>query len=42
VQVSAATGDNDKASVSTLSAEQDRRAWRVASDLARSLNRLRR
>ena len=42
VLVSTATGDEDKASVSTLSAEQHRRAWRVASDLARSLTRLRR
>jgi hypothetical protein len=40
VQVSAATGDKDKADVARLSASQDQRAWRVASDLARSLNRL--
>nr|BFE34081.1 hypothetical protein GCM10010200_063320 [Actinomadura rugatobispora] len=39
VQIMAATGDKDRASVSALSDEQGRRAWRVASELARGLER---
>ncbi|HEU5023378.1 MAG TPA: hypothetical protein VFV01_00515 [Spirillospora sp.] len=42
VLVSTATGDKDKADAATLSAEQRRRALRVASELARSIARLER
>ncbi|GAA2627051.1 hypothetical protein GCM10010411_75130 [Actinomadura fulvescens] len=41
VVVSAALGDEDKAENPKLLAEQGRRAWRVATDLARSLTKLR-
>jgi hypothetical protein len=41
VHVKAASGDKDRASVSALSDEQGRRAWRVASELARGLERRR-
>ncbi|XVQ12807.1 hypothetical protein ACQP1W_09695 [Spirillospora sp. CA-255316] len=37
VNVQAASGDKDRASVLALSDEQARRAWRVASELARGL-----
>ncbi|QKG20702.1 hypothetical protein [Actinomadura verrucosospora] len=40
VLVSTANGDKDRADAATLSAEQRRRALRVASELARSIARL--